>query len=638
MIRSLRQALGLQALDFTARHIFTARIRLVIHLSFWVFVIFFWSDLFWVKPSPLLIESLLFSVTTIAYLKIVRNRNVLFYFLVEIVADLGMLTLFITLTGGGQSPFFLLYLLYGLAAGLFYDHHTAFLTGILALIFYGALLLLGETVFPLWRPLSLLVAMAVMVWAIRIAESLNRSRERSLEQRNDELMALNEISYAVRTVANRPTAIATILHGVKEGLKYEGCLCLLVDEGGQRLQFLSDPKSEHARFFEEETKLSVNDLYIPMDDRTNPVFEAIRKRKMLIESDFSILDRGVLPASAVGFARKMQKKFGFQRLLAAPLFSEEKFFGALCAVTKKSWLEESAVKMFEGFANQAALVIGNVVLIEELRRKKEELEQVNRTKSEFMATMSHELRTPLNAIIGFSELLLEEAMGGVNLQQKESIQEVMNNGEHLLQLINNLLDLTKMEAGKMELRVEPLNIGELMEKVRRTISSLLQKKKQTLGLKVQESIPSLHADGRKVQQILLNLFSNAIKFTPEGGNLEVSISFEKDLKKLARQNLGTREILYRDGFFTIVVQDSGIGIAAKDLPLIFDTFKQVDSSYTRRYEGTGLGLALTKQFVEMHDGLIWAESEPKKGARFTVILPYKNPKRLMGVGMSEPFG
>jgi hypothetical protein len=197
---------------------------------------------------------------------------------------------------------------------------------------------------------------------------------------------------------------------------------------------------------------------------------------------------------------------------------------------------------------------------------------------------------------------------------------VINNGEHLLHLINSILDISKVEAGKMENRPELFNLEDLVLEVKNSISPLINKKRQNFSLQIQSPLPICQADPRKIRQILLNLLSNSIKFTPEGGNISLTVDFHFALSKLHFPE-GEKLPDSPKGYFQMVVEDNGIGIDSNDLKSIFNLFEQIDSSLTRKYQGTGLGLALTKQFVEMHHGIIWAESQRGEGAKFSIIIP-----------------
>jgi signal transduction histidine kinase/DNA-binding response OmpR family regulator len=253
-------------------------------------------------------------------------------------------------------------------------------------------------------------------------------------------------------------------------------------------------------------------------------------------------------------------------------------------------------------AAHATLALVRAQLMERLRAQNAELEEASRQKSEFLANMSHELRTPLNAINGFSELLLITPEAEIGEEtRRHYAQTIHDSGEHLLQLINDILDLAKVEAGKMELRPVSLDAAVVVERVLATLRPLAEKKRIMLASDGRGPIV-MTADESKLKQILYNLISNAIKFTPEGGAVVVSVAARPD---------GIR----------LTVSDTGIGIAKEHQERIFEEFQQVDTGASRRYEGTGLGLALTRRLVELHGGAIWVESEPGHGSQFHVRLP-----------------
>ncbi|HPM41706.1 MAG TPA: HAMP domain-containing sensor histidine kinase, partial [bacterium] len=300
--------------------------------------------------------------------------------------------------------------------------------------------------------------------------------------------------------------------------------------------------------------------------------------------------------------------------------------GALIGFSAEPFVEEEQVVTLEAFADQSALSIEAAALIDRLRRLNERLAEANRVKSEFLATMSHELRTPLTAIIGFSELLMEGVMGELTEEQKESLTEVLHNAADLLELINSLLDLTKIESGKMRLDVRNFDLAETLRRVVSTISPLVQRKNQRLVAEIPDGMPPLSGDERKVQQLILNLLANANKFTPEGGSITASVRVFPTWGDICERAPWAEKVRDRQdelvgGAFEIVVKDDGIGIAPDHLDRIFEMFTQVDGSATRSFGGTGVGLALARKFVEMHSGLIWVESEWGKGARFVVVMP-----------------
>src|SRR6266542_2854315 len=243
----------------------------------------------------------------------------------------------------------------------------------------------------------------------------------------------------------------------------------------------------------------------------------------------------------------------------------------------------------------------------ERRRFEQKITEANRMKSRFLANMSHELRTPLNGIIGFSELLVDEKVGPLSAKQKEYLNDVLGSGRHLLQLINDVLDLSKVEAGRMELHPETFTPAGAVEEVVALVSTLANKKQITLRHEIAPSLPAMTLDRHKFKQVLFNLLSNAVKFTGDGGHVDVVID------------------RWSPSVLRVVVRDDGIGIRSEDLGRLFGEFEQLDSSAARPYGGTGLGLALTRRIVELQQGTISVHSTPGKGSAFTVLLPVDGP-------------
>ena len=237
------------------------------------------------------------------------------------------------------------------------------------------------------------------------------------------------------------------------------------------------------------------------------------------------------------------------------------------------------------------------------RKQAIEMEYASRMKSEFLANMSHELRTPLNGIIGFTEFLIDEKPGPLRPKQKEYLGDVLNSARHLLQLINDVLDIAKVEAGKMELHPETFPVRKAVEEVATVIKSIAQKKRIVVGIEMSDGLDAVTIDQHKFKQVLYNLLSNAVKFSDEGGQVDIHV------RRLDPHRL------------EVQVRDTGIGIKAEDINRLFAEFEQLDSGIARRFEGTGLGLALTKKIVEFQGGHIGVESEQGKGSVFTVVLP-----------------
>jgi len=239
---------------------------------------------------------------------------------------------------------------------------------------------------------------------------------------------------------------------------------------------------------------------------------------------------------------------------------------------------------------------------QELMEKTRELEVASQAKSEFLAHMSHELRTPLNVIIGFSELMLDGVPGEINNEQRQCLDDVLSSGKHLLDLINEVLDLAKIESGTLKLRLADITLTDVLEELTRTMTPILAPRKQSLDIEVEEGLPPVHADKGKLRQVLLNLLSNATKFTPDGGKLRI-------------------EAVRKDHSCQVSVVDNGIGIKKEDQKRLFEPFHQLDNPLSGEKGGTGLGLAVVKQIIEKHGGKIWMESEYGKGSRFTFTLP-----------------
>jgi signal transduction histidine kinase len=238
----------------------------------------------------------------------------------------------------------------------------------------------------------------------------------------------------------------------------------------------------------------------------------------------------------------------------------------------------------------------------QLLEKTKEVEAASRLKSEFLANMSHELRTPLNVIIGFSELMLDQVPGPVNNKQRQCLEDILSSGRHLLGLIDQVLDLSKIESGKTELKLAEVALTEVIESLKNTMMPILTPKKQSLNIRVEEGLPPVHADKAKLRQVFFNLLSNSSRFTPEGGKIEI-------------------EAVRNGTSCQVSVVDNGIGIKKEDQARIFEPFCQLDSTPTKGSSGTGLGLVVVKQIVEKHGGRIWVESEYGKGSRFIFTLP-----------------
>ena len=424
---------------------------------------------------------------------------------------------------------------------------------------------------------------------VRLFKELDE-RTHELTRSVGELKALGEVSQVVSStldleaVLTRIVSHAVQLSGTDGGAIYE------YDEPSEEFQLRATDHMEEELI----TALRANPPRLGRRSHWDERRSAVNRYKVpnILE------ERAYAPRM-----RQLLERFGFRASLAVPLLREDRIIGGL-VVRRKSTGEfrPEVIELLKTFATQSVLAIQNARLFREIEDKSRQIEAANRHKSEFLANMSHELRTPLNAIIGFSEVLGERLFGDLNEKQAEYTDDILTSGRHLLSLINEILDLSKVEAGRMELELATFDLPLAIDNARTFVRERATKHGIALDVAVDDRLGDFLGDERKIKQILLNLLSNAVKFTPEGGRIGID----------ARQT---------DGSVEISVSDTGVGIAAEDQPKVFEEFRQVGSDYAHKVEGTGLGLTLAKKFVELHGGKIWVESEAGKGSTFTFTLP-----------------
>ena len=346
----------------------------------------------------------------------------------------------------------------------------------------------------------------------------------------------------------------------------------------------------------------------------SPEYRAYMERQSVVPGEETLIGRTALDGRTVHIPdvladskykwHEAQKLGGYRTMLGVPLLREGVPIGVL-AMTRSVVrpFTDQQIELVKTFADQAVIAIENVRLFEEIQEKSRQVEEASKHKSQFLANMSHELRTPLNAILGYTELILDGIYGDAPDKMRNVLERVQTNGKHLLGLINDVLDLSKIEAGQLVLTLNDYSIKEMMQGVYVAVEPLAGNKKLGFKLEVPPDLPVAHGDERRLSQVLLNLVGNAIKFTDTGAV--------------------TMRASAANGSYTIAVNDTGPGIAEDDKAKIFEEFKQSDSAQTKAKGGTGLGLSIAKRIVEMHGGKLWVESAIGCGSTFFFTVPLK---------------
>jgi signal transduction histidine kinase len=421
-------------------------------------------------------------------------------------------------------------------------------------------------------------------------------RTRELARSVEELQALSEVSQAVSSTLDLQTVLTTIvaravqLSGANGGVIYE------YDEVGQA-------------FYLRATHGAEADLMQALQAEPISLGEGAIGHAAATRAPFqvpNILDEQVPVLKRV---RSVLAQSGYCSLLALPLLIEQRIMGGLVV-----WRQESGsfpigvVNLLQTFASQSTLAIQNARLFREIEARGHELAIASKHKSQFLANMSHELRTPMNAILGYTELITDEIYGEVPEKIREVLERVQQSGQHLLGLINAVLDLSKIEAGQLVLSLADYSMQDVVQIVFTSVESLSAEKQLTLDITVPPDLPLGRGDEQRISQVLLNLVGNAIKFTEDG---EVGV-----------------QVTAADGAFTVAVSDTGAGISEADQQKIFEEFQQADTSSTRKQGGTGLGLSIAKRIIEMHGGRMWVESSLGKGSTFWFTLPVRVERQM----------
>jgi signal transduction histidine kinase len=451
-----------------------------------------------------------------------------------------------------------------------------------------------------------------------LSEAQKQSLRRALEQsdlRNRELERLRHLASTLLAGADLESLESEVARAASELLEAEGGIVTLVVEEGRFLRVVAvcGPLEP------------MRGLLIPMDESL--VGWAVSQDTSLVSDDMDADPRSYHPPNI---------PIKLKTSAIIPLRSAGVPIGTVSVYNRRDGrpFSDHDLRLLQILGDQVVVGLDRASVLQESRRNEQalriknvELQRATQLKSEFLANMSHELRTPLNAIIGFSDLILEGGTGEVNGQQREFTEAVLRNGKHLLSLINSALDLSKIEAGRMTLTLAITDLREAIVAAIADTASLRTAKRQECTLDLDSSSLAIVADGGRIRQILFNLLSNASKFTPEGAKISLAAVRTRARLRQPSDRAGDKGRFAAQDVVWVSVIDEGIGIKREDMPKLFQEFSQVDSSSSRRSQGTGLGLALCKKFVEMHGGTIGAESIFGKGAAFWFLLPAEGPVR-----------
>ena len=426
---------------------------------------------------------------------------------------------------------------------------------------------------------------AIAIDNVRLLDAL-RHRTDELDRSVGELQALGEVSQAVNSTLDLETVLSTIvakavqLSGTEAGAIYG------YDEQAREFRLRATYGMDQGLID------ALTQRHIGLDHPN--VASALAQREPTQVAD--------LREEAASEVNEIILRAGYRALMLAPLLRGDDIVGTL-VVRRRTPGEfaKNTVDIIKTFAAQSALAIQNARLFHEIEDKSRQLEVASQHKSQFLANMSHELRTPLNAILGYTELMADGAYGEPSEKMLGILKRLESNGKHLLELINDVLDLSKIEAGQLVLELSDYSVQDIAQTVRSTLEPLAADKKLAFKVQVASDLPSGRGDGRRLTQVLINLVGNAIKFTDAG---EVAIKAEAN-----------------NGSFHVSVRDTGPGISSADQARLFQEFQQADNPITRKKGGTGLGLAISKRIIEMHGGKIWVESQPGQGSTFAFTLP-----------------
>jgi signal transduction histidine kinase/CheY-like chemotaxis protein len=434
-----------------------------------------------------------------------------------------------------------------------------------------------------------------------LREEVERLRRDLSEAREQQAATSGVLAVLGRATLDLDAVLETVVDSARHLCRADTALIFLLEGDAYRLAIASGALTEEDRAYLDQHPLA--------QDRSSLAGRVGLERRpqqiadVLADPEYGRLD--------------IQRHGGFRTTMGVPMLLDSEVVGVLIVWrTLVDPFSERATELLTTFATQAAIAIRNVDLVNALQVRTAEVEVVSRHKSEFLASMSHELRTPLNAVIGFSEVLLERMFGDLNDRQEEYLRDIWSSGKHLLELLNEILDLSKVEAGQMLLEPTQFSLHEALGHGLALVRERAARHGIRLSLEVAPDVGPVHADELRIKQVIVNLLSNAVKFTPDGGRVEVRARTE-------------------GGQVLVTVADTGTGVEAGDRERIFESFQQ-GGRRASTTEGTGLGLTLSKRIVELHGGRIWVDSELGVGSTFGFAIPAGAPATSAGAAVDDP--
>jgi signal transduction histidine kinase len=560
---------------------------------------------------PLLVVAVLFVVANIPFLYLSRRGSTGLVSVLMVIVDTLLISAAVVLTGGVLSPMAIFYIWPIVSASLLLPHWTTYVTALACAVIYVGIwafqasdllvndsTILGPTFPKGWFTQTvgiriaafMLIALLTGMLSRALVDSNDSFRQAKLRAEG-QLTQMRLVNEQLRSLED--TSQVFLAHHDVESLMPEALAKLL-----HLMRFSTGFALVHNDSTgDDAVAATVGQVAPELIEKLKGLGIAAVRREG--GPHICAADEGGATAHILSVVRKD----GFGELIVVPLASKDHFLGMLALMTRPpEEIRDSKMSALGPLCSQLAVALRNIQFTEELARKNEELTHLDQLKSDFMATMSHELRTPLTSVIGYSDMLLSGVTGELSEKQQGFVESILNNGEHLLNLINDVLDLTKIEAGKLELNIEPVDLRSSLLGVLPIVKPRAADKRIKISTFLPTDLPTVQADPAKLNQVLLNLLTNAIKYTHESGSVSV-------------------EARPKEGFVEIWVSDTGIGLIQEDIDKIFQRFTQVDSSASRSQGGTGLGLAITKELVELHGGEIKVVSKLGKGSSFIFTLP-----------------